>query len=325
MTMDAQLLISSIAVGLMIMSAAVGFLLIARGYANRRIRERLDDVIAVDEENQRAKSVILRDLELSTVPLLNQLLKDAKWARRLDTLLVQGDIPLRLGSFIVLSLLLGSLGLFVTASMMGRPFFALPVGLLAALTPFVYARHRKATRVRKFEEQFPDALEMLTNALRAGMALPSAIQVVSEESPDPIAREFSILFEETRLGLDLKEALKKLAERVDSAELRLFVTAVIIHRETGGNLAEILDGTAAVIRDRFRILGDVRSMTAQARLSGLILMVLPLVLAAIVMFVAPEYLKGLVADPIGRHLVVGAVILQVVGFLSMRRIVNIKV
>ena len=123
----------------------------------------------------------------------------------------------------------------------------------------------------------------------------------------------------------MKEALKKLAGRIDSTELHLFVTAVILQRETGGNLAEILERTASIIRDRFRILGDVRTLTAQARMSGFILTVLPLVMAGLIMFIAPDYLKGLFADPIGRYLALMAGVLQIVGFLVMRKIVNIKV
>ena len=122
-----------------------------------------------------------------------------------------------------------------------------------------------------------------------------------------------------------REALNKFAARVDSSELHLFVTAVILQRETGGNLAEILERTAAIIRDRFRILGDVRTLTSQARMSGFILTILPLAMAGIIMFVAPDYLKGLLADPIGRYLAVTAVVLQIIGFLIMRKIVNIKV
>jgi tight adherence protein B len=213
----------------------------------------------------------------------------------------------------------------VVAFMVGQPIFALPIGAFMASLPVMVARHKKAKRIREFERQFPDALDMLTNALRAGMALTAAIQVVAEESPNPVGAEFAILFEENRLGLDLKEALKKLSERVDSAELHLFVTAVIIQRETGGNLAEILQGTAAVIRDRFRILGDVRSMTAQGRLSGLILSGLPLAMAGLIIVMAPEYLKGLLDDPVGPYIIAAAATMQVVGFLIMRRIVDIKV
>jgi tight adherence protein B len=323
--MNVQLLIPSIAVALVVICASVGVFLLVAGYLNNRVRERLHDVIAVDEGDDRVKSVILRDLNLSSVPFLNAIFSRARWARRLDNLLVQGDLPVRLGTFVALMLLLASLGLYVTGVLLHHALLAVPVGVLLALLPLVYANNRKQKRIRSFERQFPDALDMLTNALRAGMSLSVAIQVVSEESPDPVGKEFAILFEEHRLGLDMKDALHKLGERVDSAELHLFVTAVIMHRQTGGNLAEILEGTADVIRDRFRILGDVRSMTAQARLSGAILTILPLVIAGVVLIVAPDYLKGLVEDPIGRHLVFAAVVMQFIGFFSMRRIIRIKV
>jgi tight adherence protein B len=323
--MDLQLIIPSVAVFLTVVCGALGLILVIGGYFKKRVRDRLQDVIALGDDYNHAKTVILRDMNLSTIPFLNEVLKHAGWARRLDTLLVQGDIPLRLGSFVASMLLLGAAGMYLTAFIFEKPLFALPVGLLLAFIPVFYARNRKSKRIRQFEKQFPDALDMLTNALRAGMALSGAIQVVAEESPDPVGKEFAILYEENRLGLDTKEALRKMAERVDSAEVHLFVTAVIMHRETGGNLAEILEGTAEVIRDRFRILGDVRSMTGQARLSGLILTVLPLVIAAIVMVVVPDYLKDFISDPMGRYFIVLAVLLQIVGFFMMRRIVNIKV
>jgi len=323
--MNLQLIIPSVAVFLTVMCGAVGLVLVLGGYFKKRVRDRLQDVIALGEDYNNVQTVILRDMNLSTVPFLNEILKHAGWARRLDNLLVQGDIPLRLGSFIALMLLLAASGMYVTAFVAGHSLFALPAGLLLGSMPVFYARNRKYKRIRRFEKQFPDALDMLTNALRAGMALSGAIQVVAEESPDPVGKEFAILYEENRLGLDTKEALRKLAERVDSAEVHLFVTAVIMHRETGGNLAEILEGTADVIRDRFRILGDVRSMTGQARLSGMILIVMPLIIAAVVMVVAPDYLRVFLSDPAGRYFIVIAVLLQVFGFFMMRRIVNIKV
>jgi tight adherence protein B len=305
--MELQLLIPSVAIALVIVCGSIGVFLIAAEQSKKRVRDRLDDVINVGEGDDKARDVILRDMDLSTVPFLNR------------------DIRLRLGTFVALMLLAGSLVTYFVGFAMHQPLLAIPAGVLAAALPVFYARRRKTKRVLKFEKQFPDALDMLTNALRAGMALPVAIQVVSEESPDPVGREFAILFEENRLGLDMKEALRKLGARIDSTELNLFVTAVIMHRETGGNLAEILEGTAAVIRDRFRILGDVRSLTAQSRLSGVILAVLPIAIAGLVLMVAPDYLRGLIDDAVGRNLLVFAVALQIVGFLAMRRIVKIKV
>jgi len=323
--MHTQLLLPSIGAALAVVCFATGLLFVARAQANKRVRERLQDVILVGDGDTGTRSVILRDMQLSTVPFLNDLLKSARWAQRLDNLLVQGDIPMRLGAFILLMAVLGAVGFTSMIVVFHRALLALPVGLVATCLPLLYARQRKFKRIRKFEEQFPDALDMLNRALRAGLALNGAIQIVADESPDPVAKEFKVLFEENRLGLDMKDALKKLAGRVDSTELHLFVTAVILQRETGGNLAEILERTALIIRDRFRILGDIRTLTAQARLSGFILSVLPIVMAVLIYFVAPEYLKGLVADQVGRLLIVAAVALQVIGFLVIRRIIDIKV
>jgi tight adherence protein B len=324
--METQLLIPSLGAFLAVMFFATGALYVARAQVNKRVRDRLQDVVLLGEGDEAARTVILRDMELSSIPFLNDFLKNARWAQKLDNLLVQGDISLRLGTFILLMGVLGAAGVFVISSILHRPLFiALPVGLFFAVMPLLWAQHRKTARVRKFEALFPDSLDMLNRALRAGLALNGAIQIVADESPDPVGKEFRVLFEENRLGLDMREALKKLAGRVDSTELRLFVTAVILQRETGGNLAEVLERAAAIIRDRFRILGDIRTLTAQARLSGLVLTVLPIVMAVIAYIVAPQYLRGLVQDPIGHALIFIAVALQVIGFLIIRRIVSIRV
>ena len=322
---DIHLLIPSLGMFLMVVCAAVGIFFIVRGQINKRIQKRLQEVIVLNDGEEQVKSVIIRDMDLSSIGFLNRFLKNAEWARKLDTLLVQADVSLRLGRFIGLILFVGAFGAFITNFLFHQPLFGLPVALILGAIPILYVKQRKQKRIRSFEEQFPDALDMLTGALRSGLALTGAIQVVAEESPDPVAKEFRILFEENRLGLDFKVALRKLAARVDSAELHLFVTAVILQRETGGNLAEILVGTAAVIRDRFRILGDIRTMTAQAKLSGLVLMVLPAALTVVIYILAPDYFKSLLTDQIGRLLVVVAVILQVVGVIAMRRIIDIKV
>lgn len=321
---DLQAIVPSLFAFLAVMAFVVGAVMVFRAQANRRIRERLRDVVT-DKNEEGIDSIILRDMELSTVPIVNRFLRGANWARKLDTLLLQADIKMRVGSYVVLILVLGVGSALVVDMALARPFVAVGVGLFMGMLPLLYAKHKKQARTLKFEEQFPDALDMLTSALRAGLALTGAVQVVADEAPDPVGKEFRVLFEENRLGVDMKHAVRMMAERVDSTEARLFATALILQRETGGNLAEILDGTAAVIRDRFRILRDVRTMTAQARLSGGILMLLPLAMAVVVMVVAPEYLRGLAEDPQGRYLIPVAVTLQVVGFLIMRRIVDIKV
>jgi tight adherence protein B len=321
---DFGLIAPSVFAFLAVIAFVFGAVKLVKARANQRISDRLHDVVS-DKNDEGLESVILRDMDLSAVPVLNRLLQHTGWAHRLDKLLLQADVKMRVGAFVGLTLVLGlGSALFVDA-VLRRPYAGITVGIILALVPLLVVKHKKNARTLKFEEQFPDSLDMLTSALRAGLALTAAIQIVAEEAPDPVGKEFRVLFEENRLGVDMKHAVKKMAERVDSTEARLFATALILQRETGGNLAEILDGTAAVIRDRFRILRDVRTMTAQARLSGGILMLLPLAMAGIVMFLAPDYLKSLAADPSGKYLIPMAVVMQVVGFLVMRRIVDIKV
>lgn len=321
---DPRLIVPSALIFFAVLISVPGIMMLIRARANQKIRDRLQDVVS-DRQREGISATILRDVEMSAIPFVNRLLQGFGWARRLEMLLIRADIKMRTGAFVMMMLVIGAGTALALDMLLHRPFVSAGVGLLAATIPVFMARYKKQQRTLRFEEQFPDALDMLTSALRAGLALTAAIQVVAEEAPDPVGKEFRVLFEENRLGLDMKHAVQMMAERVDSAEARLFATALILQRETGGNLAEVLDGTAAVIRDRFRILRDVRTMTAQARLSGGILMLLPLALAVAIMIIAPDYLVGLAHDPQGKYLVPVALFLQLTGFLLMRRIVDIKV
>lgn len=321
---EMRLLVPSALIFFAVLILVPGLVLMARAQANKKIRDRLHDVVN-DRPEDDLTGTILRDVEMSNIPFVNRMLQGANWARRLEVLLTQADVKMKTGPF-VMTMLASAVGVWLaTDLLLRRPFIGAALGVLAGTIPIYVVRYKKQKRTLAFEEQFPDALDMLTSALRAGLALTAAIQVVAEEAPDPVGKEFRVLFEENRLGLDMKHAVQMMAERVDSTEARLFATALILQRETGGNLAEVLDGTAAVIRDRFRILRDVRTMTAQARMSGGILMLLPLALALTIMVLAPDYLQGLAHDPAGKYLIPMALFLQLTGFLIMRRIVDIKV
>jgi tight adherence protein B len=321
---EMRLLVPSALIFFAVLIFVPGLVLMARAQANKKIRDRLHDVVN-DRPEDDLSGTILRDVEMSNIPFVNRMLQGANWARRLEVLLIQADIKMKTGPF-VMTMLVSAAGVWLATDMLlKRPFVGAVLGVLAGTIPIYVVRYKKQKRTLSFEEQFPDALDMLTSALRAGLALTAAVQVVAEEAPDPVGKEFRVLFEENRLGLDMKHAVQMMSERVDSTEARLFATALILQRETGGNLAEVLEGTAAVIRDRFRILRDVRTMTAQARMSGGILMLLPMALALTIMVLAPEYLMGLVHDPAGKYLIPMALFLQLTGFLIMRRIVDIKV
>jgi tight adherence protein B len=202
---------------------------------------------------------------------------------------------------------------------------ALFLGGLGAVVPYLVVLIKMNRRMALFSEQFPDAIDMITNALRAGFAMNGAIQMVAEESPEPVGTEFKILFEEQKLGLDLKQALLNFGNRMDNTDVPIFVTAVLIQRDTGGNLAEVLENIAYVIRDRYRILGEVRTFTTQGRLSGLILGMLPVIMAGVLSILSPGYLEHMTEDQLGSVLISVAVGLQIIGFFWIRKCVNIKI
>jgi tight adherence protein B len=168
-------------------------------------------------------------------------------------------------------------------------------------------------------------MDLMTSALRAGLSLPAALQLVAQEAPSPLAEEFGHTFDEQNLGLDIRDAMLNLARRVDSVDIKFFVTAVVIQRETGGNLAEIMQNISHIVRERFRILGDVRTLTAHGRFSGIILSVLPVFMAFVIAIIAPDYMMGFLKDPTGQVLLLVALVLQIVGFLWIRKVVDIRV
>jgi tight adherence protein B len=290
-----------------------------------KVRKRLEDLNRLGLSEAAVEASILRDDTMSDMPAFDRILQKLSIAARTRSLLMQADVKMRVGTFFLITLALGILGGTIVAIGSGIWWtFPLGAGLVGCI-PYAVIYRKKEVRKRTFERQFPDALDLMTGALRSGMAFTAALQVVAEECPDPVSNEFRIVFEENRLGMSLRDSLNDMTKRIDSTELRLFVTAVLIQKDTGGNLAEILEGTAYVIRDRFRILGDVRTITAQSRLSGVILTALPLAMVAALLVIVPSYLKTLIEDPVGPYLIGGAAFMQLLGFYLIRRIVNVKV
>lgn len=266
-----------------------------------------------------------RDVRYSAIPLLDEMLRKVNLGQRLEMLLYQAGVTWRVGTLVLsmAALAMGGyfLGLLVTHRL--GPAF-LFVALFAPI-PYFYVRYRKGRRMKAFAEEFPDALDLLVSALRAGLSFTAAMQIVSEESPEPVRGEFAVTVDEQGLGLDFRESLLNLTRRVDSLDLRFFVTAVVLQRETGGNLAEILENTARLIRDRFRILGDIQTFTAQGRLTGLILLCLPVGIGVFTFIMTPDYFRPMIANDGGRMALWIAAGMQVLGGLVIRKIVNIKV
>ena len=303
---------------------AVLGVMVHRGGATRRaLDRRLRGLSASEHSLPRVE--LERDERYSTMPWLDRLLRGLNLGERLELMLYQSGVNLKAGVLVLLVAVfaLGGYLIGVTATRHVMPGL-LTLAVIGPL-PYFYVLLRKGQRMRSFAHEFPDALDLLVSALRAGLSFSAAMQMVAEEAPEPIRSEFGVTVEEQALGLDFREALVNLTKRVDSLDLRFFVTAVVLQRETGGNLAEILENTARLIRDRFRVLGDIQTFTAQGRLTGAILTLLPLAMALYTYAINPDYFKPMLETDGGRTALMAAGAMQVLGMFVIHKIVTIKV
>jgi tight adherence protein B len=302
---------------------AVGMLLRRKESDTKAVRDRVG--------GRRAKAsaggplIVERDTRLSSLPFLDKFLRQLAFSRRLELLLYQAGSNMRVATFLLVVAMATLLGYLAGYIVFTRLLHALVFGAIGGFAPIFILMQKKAVRMRAFAEEFPDALDLLVSALRAGISFSSALQIVADESPEPVRSEFAIVVEEQALGLDLREALTNLANRVDSLDLKFFVTAVVLQRDTGGNLTEVLENTSNLIRDRFRILGDIMTFTAQGRLTGVILTCLPLGLGIFMAMVAPDYFHKMWDHNTGKAVLGFAVVMQLLGGLAIRKIVDIKV
>lgn len=237
----------------------------------------------------------------------------------------QADCHIKPSTLTGVGLLLAAIG--ATGTVLAKlPIWLAPVNAVVMFVlPFLWLYMKRASRLKKFQAQLPDALELVARALRSGQSLQAAMHVVSEEMPDPIATEFGRVFEEQNLGIPVEDSMKAMCDRVPNMDLRFFVTSVGIQRQTGGDLAEILDKIGYVVRERFRILGQVKALTGEGRLSGVVLIALPFALFGFMLNAKPDYVESLWTTPLGKKMSIVAIIAQVVGALVIRKIVNIKV
>lgn len=268
---------------------------------------------------------IVKKRLLSGTPALERLLLQVPRIHSLDRLLLQSGLKMNVAGFIGLTLFAVVAGLVLTA-LLAFPIIVMIVLAAAAGTlPWVYVLNAKQKRLNSIEQQLPDGLDLMGRALRAGHAFPSALKMVGEEMPEPIAGEFRITFDEMNYGVPLQDALGNLATRIPSTDLRYFVISVLIQRETGGNLAELLDNISALIRARLKLLGTIRVLSAEGRLSAWILALLPFVLAAVISVLNHDFISLLWTDPVGLKLVGGATVVMVLGVFWMWRTVKIRV
>jgi tight adherence protein B len=268
---------------------------------------------------------ILKDSTLSGIGPLQRLLLRFRAGGKLARLLEQADVKMKSGTVVLLIAVSGVAGFLLCLGFHLGILVAIAVGVLAGFLPILAIMRIRTKRFRRFEAQFPDAIDLLSRAIRAGHAFNTGIKMIADEMPDPVGQEFQRVFEEQNYGLPMKTALMNLLERVSLLDLKLFVVAVLIQRQSGGNLAELLAKIAHTIRERFRIWRQLKVHTAQAKLTGIILMLLPPVMFGITLFLNYEYMKIIFEDPKGFYLIVSAIVMQFVGLFWIRKIVNIEV
>ena len=290
------------------------------------VRRRMEAVRKAERRGDVSMGLKLaRDEMLSSVPAVHRLMMHWSWSMRLQERISQAGLTMKAGKLILISacLFLGTtvvVGLFMPVFPVG-----LLIGICMGLIPYGVVMYLRQKRLRAFEERFPEALDLLGRAVRAGHAFTTGLEMIAKESPDPIASEFRTTFEEQNFGLPLRDALLNMTERIPSIDVRFFVTALLIQKETGGNLAEILDGLARVIRDRFRIYREVKVRSAQGRMTAGILVALPFLMLIMMNFLNPEYVGVLWTDPLGPMMLGIAAGLQIIGSLVIWKIVHIEV
>jgi tight adherence protein B len=286
----------------------------------------LESALAVEHSQNGDPMLDLRKSELlSAVPWINRWLLKIEVAPRMRTLLYQANVKWTAGGLIVMSVACFILPAYLIYLRTGTVIFAAAIGLVTAGAPIFYVLHKRRQRFNKFEQELPEALDLMVSALRAGHSLVAALGLVAHESPDPIGVEFRVCFEEQNYGLELRTAMSNLLVRVPLQDLRIVVTAILIQKESGGNLAEVLDKTAYVIRERYRLKRQVRVHTAQGRLTGWILSFLPLVLGMALYLISPDTISILWKRPIGIKLLYAASAMTIAGALIIRKIVNMEV
>ena len=304
-----------------------GLAMVMREKPANKIEDRLDVLTGVSAPSA-AKDGLTKDSSVLAQPIdevPNVFEVFFERFGNINLMFEQADTSLTISKLVAISAVLGVVGAGMATAVGIHVALAPVAGLLMATLPLLWVLLRRKKRMKAFAAQLPDALEMLSRALRAGQSLGFGFNMIAQEMSDPIAREFLRVFEEQNLGIPLEETLEGMTDRIPNLDLKFFATAVILQRQTGGDLAEILDKIGELIRDRFRIWGQVQALTGEGRLSGIVLLALPFALFLAVYQLNPGYLMVLFNDPMGTKMLAGAIFLQILGALTIRKIVNIKV
>ena len=303
------------------------YLLATRGTdaKRKRLQRRVTEALIHSAQTEDVEVILARNELMSEIPFVNRFLVELQAALHLKRMLDQADVQMTPSRLVMFSVMAGMLGLLAASVLTISILIVAASGLIAAMIPFIHVWWKRRQRFNAFLEHLPDALDLMSRGLSAGHAFSESLHMVSQEMPEPIATEFRKTYEEQNLGLSLKLALENLTDRMPLLDLKMCVTAVLIQRETGGNLAEILEKVAYTIRERFRIMGDLKTLTTSSRMSAWLLCGLPIFVTFVITAMNPEYMSVLWKDQRGHYLIVTALFLQVTGMLIVRKILNIKI
>ena len=292
----------------------------------RKLDARLQEVSQPLERNDdKPTKMLVKAQHGGAMPAIDRMLEGTARGSALAQWIEQSGVKVSLSGVILMALGLGAL-LAVVGALVARSRWGLPVGAaLGFALPFVVLNIKRGRRMRAFEEQFPEGLDLIARALKAGHAFATGLKMVADEMPDPVGPEFRKTFDEQNFGLPLKDALDNLTHRMPLLDVRFFSTAVLIQRETGGNLAEILENLGHVVRERFKILRQVRVYTAHGRFTGYVLLALPAVLCIALSFINPEHMNLLFRERIGQYMLMGALGMQTMGYLWIKQVIKIEV
>jgi tight adherence protein B len=296
--------------------------------AARRLDRRLRDVSSVEARSgdpTAADATVVKHGIEGPLPALDRLMAGSKAGSRLARLIEQSGVRTTPSGVIIMSLAAAVFVGMIVSWLVPQPFAAPLAALVAGAAPTLWLMNRRSSRLKRFEELFPEALDLLARAIRSGQAFQTALGMVADELPEPVGPEFRKTFEQQNFGLPLREALNEMSVRVAILDVRFFVTAVLIQRDTGGNLAEILDNLAHVVRERFKIRRQVRVHTAHGRFTGYVLMALPGALAVALTFINPDHMALLFHEKMGQQMLIGAVVMQMIGYVWIRKVIKIEV
>lgn len=316
-----------LAVFIAVVALVMGVLFVMQDFGKSRVEDRLEILTGNryqdgEEDRKILKREMLKEANGGVSSLFHRLVDKLG---NLPLFFEQADSPIGIELFFLISTGLAGVGVVLGMVTMAPPPLYPVFALCTAAIPFLWLSIRRKQRFARFGKQLPDALELVARALRSGHSLASGLQVVVHEMPEPISREFGMAYEEQNLGVPIEQALKSVFRRVPNLDFKFFATAVAIQRQSGGDLAEILDKIGHIVRERFRIMGQVQALTGEGRISGIVLMALPIVLFFVMYYLNPDYMMLLFTEEMGRKMIAGAVFLQILGAICIKKIIEIKI